>query len=142
MSILSHKTKYNSLVTFFGLTLVLIGVFATARVALNLAMDMSRYPTTGVLPNFVVSVNPYPQPYPQREEDCKVNQVYYAMDGMGMRTPSEQEKKLEVENEDRCLANVKLARESAKMADINLAAFLLFIGFGLLLSRPFFFKAE
>lgn len=130
---------YPSFVTLIALLLTLAGLFSVIRVALHLVFS-DVYPANGVLPPLAVSSSLYPVPF-QREEDCEIGQYFYGMDG-GLRQPSDQERRMEKENKDRCLDNVRYVRQQAKLSDVSTAAFLLFLGLGLLLVRPFFFKPE
>lgn len=116
----------HSFVPFVAVVFLLLGVYVGLRTGLNI-LTMKKYPTVGVLSG----VNPFFPPYFQREEDC-----YYP----GPYPSTEADKKMQAEQEKRCLDGVQAARDLAKANDINTSVLFLFLGAGLLISKRFILK--
>ncbi len=122
-------------ITFIGLILVLIGLYATARTTINL-VAFEKYPQGGVLPTNFSGV---PQ-YFQQERDCNYPQTYYTADGKTTRPATPEEKENAKTQQQNCLEGVKEGRNQAKINDISQSLLFLFLGAGVLVSRRIFFK--
>lgn len=133
------KTSHSSAtlwITFFGVVLLLTGIFAIGRTAANLYFFGSKYPQGGVL-----AINTSGQPlYYQRESDCNYPPAMPMYDQEGKIMPvSPQQDKIDTQNRENCLAGVKDVREQAKMNDIAIAILFTLLGSGILATRKFFF---
>lgn len=123
-------------ITFFGLLLLLLGVFAAARTAFNIYEFPTRYPQGGVLAlNFSGQ-----QPYYQRESDCNYPPTLSYDPSGTPAPPTPEQAKIDQQNKDNCLAGVKDSREQAKLNDIGTSVMLIFVGLGTLTTRRFFFS--
>lgn len=122
-------------IAFLGLLFLLLGIFAAARTAANIALFKDKYPQGGV-----VNLNFSGQPaYFSRESDCNYPPtVSYSPEGKPMEASAEQ-KKIDEQNKANCLAGVKDARETARINDIATSVLFLFVGVGILTTRRFFF---
>lgn len=129
------KTTAEIWITFFGLFILLLGVFAAGRTAFNIYKFGERYPQSGVLA-FNTSGTP---PYIQTESNCNtMSSPSYDASGKPM-APDEAQKKLDAQNKKNCLSGIEETREQVKWADIGTAVMLLFVGAGILSTRRFFF---
>lgn len=126
-----HSTHSHPWITFIGIVLLLIGIFASVRTLYNTTM-LAAYPQSGVL-YFNMSGM---VPYYQRASDCIQNQPYYGADG-AVRESSAEEKKQQMLTQENCLKGVVDTQAQAKTNDIGTSAFFLFLGVGVLLSRRF-----
>lgn len=130
MQIDFSKERVHYFVSVGALILLLIGIFASARTAINLVL-FEKYPSTGVLS--------FTNNYMQREEDCMMNMYpapYYDMDGKP-REATKEEKEMAKRNEEVCTSNVKASREMAKNNDIGISLFFLFLGAGVFVGKRF-----
>lgn len=120
-------------VTFIGLLLLLIGLYASGRTLVNLLL-FAKYPTYGVLSlNFsgIASYGP-------NEEDCLRAQNFFDPSGQ-TRPASNEEKSRQNQDQETCLSSVREARRASKVNDIAQTVLFLFLGLGTLFSRKFFF---
>lgn len=125
-----HSYSSHPWITFIGIVLLLIGIFASVRTLYN--TTMMAYPQSGVL-YFNMSGM---APYYQRASDCIQNQPYYGADG-AVRESNAEEKKQQMLTQENCLKGVADAQHQAKTNDIGTSVFFLFLGVGVLLSRRF-----
>lgn len=131
----SQKSKVPVWITFIGLVLVLVGLYATTRTIVNL-VAFEKYPQVGVL---TLSFTGMPQYY-QQEKDCVYPQIYYSADGRTTRPGSPEEKANEKIQQRNCLEGIKDLRNQAKVNDISQSLLFLFLGLGVLASRKIFFR--
>lgn len=123
-------------ITFFGVLLVLLGIYAAVRTAVNIKLFSDRYPQSGV-----INTSLFGQPvYYQRETDCNFPFTPVVSPNGELTQPSLDQIKIDKQNKDNCLTGVKDAREQAKLNDISVSTLFIFIGLGILLSRKFFYK--
>jgi len=135
MPVRSSKSKAPTWITFIGLMLVLVGLYATVRTGINLAA-FEKYPQGGVLS---FNIGSMPVPYFQQEKDCNYPQTFY--DNSGKIRPASPEEKANVEvQKQQCLDSVKEMRNQAKINDISQSLLFLFLGVGVLVTRKIFFK--
>ncbi len=132
---MSADSKTNTWITFIGVILLLIGIYASVRTVINLKA-FERYPQEGVV-SFSFGGQPA---YYQREEDCSYPRTYYDVTGQKTRPPTDEEKEQEKRDQKNCLSSVKDARERAKVNDISQSLLFLFLGVGVLTTRKIFFK--
>jgi hypothetical protein len=131
-----HTAAFNW-VTFLGIFMLLIGLFATVRTVVNIYV-LPQYPQSGVLAFSLGGT----QTYYQRESDCNYPPTLsYGPDGKPS-APSPEQNKIDEQNKANCLAGVKDNREQTKVNDIATAAMFLFVGGGLLFIRRFFFQSK
>ncbi len=116
--------------------MLLIGVFAAIRTVANIYVFPTAYPQAGAL---ALSLGGQ-QPYYQKESDCNYPPTPSYDPAGKMIAPSAEQTKIDGQNKANCLAGVKDSREQAKVNDIATSAMFLFVGFGLLVMRRFFFK--
>lgn len=121
-------------VTFIGVILVLIGIYASARTIINFGI-FDKYPTEGVL-TFNFTGTP---PYFQREEDCLYPTTYFTPDGKP-RPATKEEKESEKVQQKNCVEGVKESRKKAKVNDVSQSLLFLLLGGGVLVSRRIFFS--
>lgn len=126
--------KVNTLVTFVGVILLLIGIYSSLRTALNFIV-FKNYPTTSI---YYINLTGVP-PHMQRDEDCMYLQTYFTPDGK-TRPATPEEKANEKEQQRLCLTGVRDARENAKASDVSSSLLFLFLGLGILTTKRFFFK--
>lgn len=126
------KSKAGGVVTFLGLVLVLIGLYASLRTAINF-LAFEKYPPAGVLTVNFSGYTSY-----QSERDCYSTQSYSTPDGKS-RPATVEEKDNEKKQQDYCLESVKEARNSAKVTDIGQSISFLIIGLGVFLAKKLFF---
>lgn len=119
----------SSVAVLLGTILLLIGIYSGLRIWINTLL-FDRYPSTGVL-----QIASYPM-YGQREEDCDFSTPYYSYDGKP-RSATDDEKKIESEQAQRCLDAIQETRRVAFIQDIGTASFFLFIGLGILTAKRF-----
>lgn len=124
-------SKVASWMTVIGMILLLVGIYASLRLGINL-VAFDKYPQEGV-----ISLNFAGAPYFQKEQDCSYPAVYFEDGTSAERPATEGEMKRDAENQRTCLQSVADARETAKKNDISQALLFLFMGAGLLLSRRF-----
>lgn len=120
-----HKFAY--FVSVLALIFVLLGIYGSARTVLNFSL-FEKYPTGGVL-----SFNNY---YGEREEDCSYPMPYFDMEGKP-RTATEDEARMAAEQKEVCLTRVAKARETAKVNDISVSLFYLFLGVGIFVGKRY-----
>lgn len=135
MPVRSSKSKTPMWFTFIGLMLVLLGLYSSARTAVNL-FAFEKYPQGGVLS---FNIGNMPIPYFQQEKDCNYPRTYYNNDGR-IRSATPEEKTDEQNQKQQCLDSVKESRNQAKINDISQSLLFLFLGVGVLVTRKVFFK--
>lgn len=123
------KTSMDKFILFVGVLSILLGLFSAFRVALNYKLYPGKYPTTGLF---------NPGYYGQTEEDCSYPVGPYFTEKGDPRKPSVEEIEIEKLNKERCLSQVKEARRTTEVSDLNTVAFFLFIGIGVLASKKIF----
>ncbi len=127
-----NGTKVNSIVSFIGLILLLLGIFATVKTGVNLVF-FKKYPTYGVLSlNFMGM-----PPFMSREEDCLIFPQTYFNQAGAPRVASDDEKRMEKLQKEMCIGAVKQNRESAKINDISTSLLFLFLGVGVLVGKKY-----
>ncbi len=119
----------SALATVLGSALVLVGLYASLRIGVNMVV-FERYPTTGVL-----QIASFPI-YGQREEDCDYSAPHYSYDGKP-RDATEAEMKIEEIQMEGCLSAIKETRRVALIQDIGTASFFLFMGIGMFITKRF-----
>lgn len=132
-------TRVSNWMFFLGLLLLLMGVYGFARI-LHVQVRSVPYPSAGVYPpTFLTPGNN--NVFYTRESECEpYPQVYYDFDSTGKQTPreaNEQELMVAEQTMSRCIAGFEEDRAKQKQRDKNQAAFLSFVGLGLILSRRF-----
>ena len=125
-----NDSKVSSWVLFIGIMLLLIGIYAAGRTAINLAF-FQKYPQGGVLS---ININGVP-PYYQKESDCLYPSTYVDDTKTQEQRMTDEKKQQEI-----CLSNVSDERERAKINDISQSMLFLFLGAGILISKKIFFK--
>lgn len=135
MPVRTPKSKAPMWITFIGVMLVLVGLYATARTAVNL-VAFDKYPQGGVLS---FSFGAIPALYFQQERDCMYPQTYVTPEGKS-RLATEEEKINEKRQQQICLESVKDSRNQTKINDISQSLLFLFLGIGVLVTRKVFFK--
>ena len=128
----SATPTIDKLIVFVGLVCLLLGIYASGRIYIN-SYVLDKYPTNGVL-----RVTSFPT-YGQREDDCSFESPYFSAEGK-MRPATEEELKIEQSQKDRCISSIHATRQQAKIEDIGTAAFFLFLGVGILLSKKLFLR--
>ncbi len=121
------ENKLSYFVSVLALIFVLLGVYGGIRTTLNFYL-FDKYPSGGVL-----SFNNY---YGEREEDCAYPMTYYGMEGKP-REATEDEEKMATEQKEICLSRVAKSRETAKVNDISVSLFYLFLGTGIFIGKRF-----
>lgn len=116
--------------------MILIGMFAAGRTIVNIALFPHLYPQSGVL---AINIGGQ-QPYYQRETDCNYPPTLSYDPSGKVAAPNPEQTKIDVQNKQNCLAGVTDTREQTKVNDIATSVLFLFVGFGLLVTRRFFFK--
>jgi hypothetical protein len=127
-----NSSKTSVFFTFLAVFLLLIGVYATVRTAINVSA-FKKYPTTGVLSIGVCGI----APYSQREEDCLYPQQYFTQDGKP-RSATEEEKQFQKDQRRICISGVTETRRTTRINDISTSFLFLFLGGGLLLTKKYF----
>lgn len=162
MDAASKNSSAYSWLTFLGILLLLIGIFASVRTVFNL-VAFDKYPQLGVVPSTIFPGDMY---YP-RETDCNFPAPYPVeplietqpitiesesvdLSGKVIKgekivvtpTPYKEKPKETYEEKQKksCLANVEESRQATKMNDISKSLFFLFLGGGLLASRTKLFS--
>lgn len=125
----SSCNAVSAIATLLGSVLLLVGIYCGLRIAVN-SYIFDRYPTTGVL-----QIASFPM-YGQREEDCDYSAPHYSYDGKP-RDATEAEVKIEEMQVEGCLSAIKETRRVAFIQDVGTAAFFLFMGMGVLITRRF-----
>lgn len=133
MSILKSKLTENKFSYFVGvlaLVFLLLGVFGSVRTLTNVYL-FEKYPNGGVL-----SFN---NNFMQREEDCQsYSGVMSYFDDKGQaRSATEDEKKMAEDQKQICLSSVAKSRENAKVNDISISLFYLFLGAGIFIGKKY-----
>lgn len=121
-------------VSFIGLLLLLIGIYATVRTAINLAV-FEKYPLGGALS---INFSGGPAFYGPREEDCLLMPPapYLYEEGNSLSSSEEaMVKQKEKEQQQSCINSAKEARDQAKVNDISQSLLFLFLGAGVLITR-------
>ena len=121
------ENKLSYFVSVLALIFVLLGVYGGIRTTLNFYL-FDKYPSGGVL-----SFNNY---YGEREEDCAYPMTYYGMEGKP-REATEDEEKMATEQKEICLSRVAKSRETAKVNDISVSLFYLFLGTGIFIGKRY-----
>lgn len=122
------ESKLPYLVSVMALFFLLLGLFSSARMAANIYL-FEKYPNGGVLSfngNFM-----------QREEDCQSYPMAYFDDNGKSRLATEDEKKIAEEQKQLCLDSVAKSRENAKVNDISISLFFLFLGAGIFIGKRY-----
>lgn len=121
------ENKLSYFVSVLALIFVLLGVYGSIRTTLNFYL-FEKYPSGGVL-----SFNNY---YGEREEDCAYPMTYYGMEGKPREATADEEK-MAIEQKEICLSRVAKSRETAKVNDISVSLFYLFLGTGIFIGKRF-----
>lgn len=125
----AKEPRLHSWVYFLGIILLLLGLYASVRTAINLAL-FDKYPQGGVIS---LSIFGMPQYY-QREQDCFYPQPMFSPDGKSIE-PTEEQVQMQKKQQQLCLEGVAESRQTAKVSDISQSVLFLFLGAGLLLAR-------
>ena len=120
------ENKFSYFVSVLALVFLLLGLYGSVRTAANLYL-FERYPNGGVL-SF--------SNYSQREEDCIYPLTYFDADNKA-RIATEEEKKIGEEQKQMCLLSVAKSRENAKVNDISISLFYLFLGVGIFVGKRY-----
>ncbi len=128
----SSSPAVDKVIVFSGLLSLMIGLYASARIYINMYV-LEKYPSSGVL-----NTTSYPT-YGQREEDCVFTNPYFSSEGQ-IRPASEAEVNIEADQQKRCIDSVQETRRAAKVEDMSQAAFFLFLGLGILISKKLFLR--
>ncbi len=124
----SLENKLSYFVGALALIFLLLGIFGTVRTITNFYL-FEKYPNGGVL-----SFN---NNFMQREEDCQSYPMSY-FDNKGQTRPATQdEKKMADEQKQICLSSVAKSRENAKINDISISLFYLFLGTGIFIGKKY-----
>jgi len=143
----THAGKDRPILLFFGLVLLILGVYGSLKTTVNLlAFDV--YPQETVFPFSQVPYGPM-----SREEDCPITYsytppTYFEEDGVTLRsaTPAEvaydepYRKQMELQALN-CVSAVQDARRAALVDDISKSAIFLFLAF-LVLAYSRIFKRK
>jgi len=130
-----NKTLVSQFFCFFGVFLVLMGLYGALRIV-HIRVRSVPYPQKGVFPATFLLPGEYSSF--GRESDCNpYPQVYYDLDGKTARPPTPDEVAVSQEQTKRCIAGFDEDRSKAEQYDKNQAAFLIFVGLGLVASRRF-----
>jgi hypothetical protein len=121
------ENKISYFVSVLALIFVLLGVYGAIRTTLNFYL-FDKYPSGGVL-----SFNNY---YGEREEDCAYPMTYYGVEGKPREATADEEK-MAIEQKEICLSRVAKSRETAKVNDISVSLFYLFLGTGIFIGKRF-----
>lgn len=136
--------KPNAWITFIGFLLLLTGVYASMRTAINFAV-FPKYPTVSVL-SFGMSTI-----YGPREEDCIVypppftDEITISSETSVMESKQivEEKKKMAEDQakkqQEACISATVQARNQTKVNDISQSLLFLFLGGGVLLVRKYLF---
>jgi hypothetical protein len=126
----SLENKVSYFVGVLALIFSLLGVFGSVRTLTNIYL-FEKYPNGGVL-----SFN---NNFMQREEDCQsyMGPMSYFDDKGQTRPATEDEKKLADEQKQICLSSVAKSRENAKINDISISLFYLFLGVGIFVGKKY-----
>lgn len=124
--IAENKLSYS--VSVLALVFLLLGGFCAARTLVNIRF-FEKYPNNGVLS--------FSNNYMQREEDCTSYPMQY-FDSKGETRPATaDEKKMSEDQKQICLSSVAKSRENAKINDISISLFYLFLGTGIFVGKKF-----
>jgi len=124
----SLENKLSYFVGVLALFFLLLGVFGSVRTLTNVYL-FEKYPNGGVLSfngNFM-----------QREEDCQSYPMSYFDNKGQTRLATQDEKKLADEQKQICLSSVEKSRENAKINDISISLFYLFLGTGIFIGKRY-----
>ncbi len=121
------ENKLSYFVSVLALIFLLLGIYGSVRTALNFYL-FEKYPSGGVL-----SFNNY---YGEREEDCAYPMTYYSIEGQ-TRPATADEEKMAGEQKELCLSRVAKSRETAKVNDISVSLFYLFLGAGIFVGKRY-----
>ena len=125
----SLENKVSYFVGVLALIFSLLGVFGSVRTLTNVYL-FEKYPNGGVL-----SFN---NNFMQREEDCQSYGPMAYFDDKGQTRPAnEDEKKMADEQKQVCLSSVAKSRENAKINDISISLFYLFLGVGIFVGKKY-----
>lgn len=126
----SLENKFSYFVGVLALVFLLLGVFGSVRTLTNVYL-FEKYPNGGVL-----SFN---NNFMQREEDCQSysGTMSYFDDKGQTRPATEDEKKMADEQRQICLSSVAKSRETAKVNDISISLFCLFLGAGIFIGKKY-----
>lgn len=126
----SLENKFSYFVGVLALVFSLLGVFGSVRTLTNVYL-FEKYPNGGVL-----SFN---NNFMQREEDCvSYSGVMSYFDDKGQTRPAtEDEKKMADQQKQVCLSSVAKSRENAKINDISISLFYLFLGVGIFIGKKY-----
>ena len=130
------QTKGSQLMLFFGSLFLLIGLYGGLRIV-HVQVRKVPYPSSGVFPQnllFTQNTTSY-----GRESDCdQYPQVYYDYGTDGKQKPrpaTEEEIGVQQQLLVRCINGFNEDRAKQAQRDRNEAAFLIFVGAGLLIAR-------
>lgn len=127
------KSSVPAWVTFIGLLLLLLGLYASGRTGVNFLL-FPKYPTAGVLSLNFSGI----AAYGPNEADCLRSQTY-SDPAEPARPISNEEKFRQNQDQETCLSSVREARRASKVNDIAQSVLFLFLGLGTLFSRRYFF---
>lgn len=134
----TQRPSVSQWMGFVGFLLVLIGLYGVIRI-IHVSVRGVPYPSRGMFPSTIIF--PGISTYGTRESECDAYpQVYYDYGTDGKQTPRPQtQEELDVQQQQakRCSAGFNEDRSKQKQYDKNQAAFLLFVGTGLLFARRF-----
>lgn len=138
MAIETQRPSVSQWMGFVGFLLVLIGLYGVLRI-IHVSVRGVPYPIRGVFPSTIIF--PGIPSYGIRESECEsYPQVYYDYGTDGKQTPrlpAQQELDVQQQQAKRCTAGFNEDRSKQKQYDKNQAAFLIFVGAGLLFARRF-----
>lgn len=123
----SPKKQLPQTVSIVALVFLLIGIFAILRTVSNFLL-FEKYPNNGVL-SFGFN-------YGQREEDCHYPMTYFDFEGKP-RSATTEEQQIADEQKAICLDSVKNSRQMAKINDISVSLFFIFLGAGVLVGKRY-----
>lgn len=122
------ENKFSYFVSVLALVFFLLGSYSSIRTVANLYL-FEKYPNGGVLSfngNFM-----------QREEDCQSYAMTYFDENGKSRVATEDEKKIADDQKELCLNSVAKSRENAKVNDISVSLFYLFLGIGIFVGKRY-----
>lgn len=126
------KSSVSQWMFFVGSLLLLMGIYGFARIA-HVSLKKVPYPSAGVFPPTILT-SPDAVYLGQRESDCNpYPMLYYDQDGKTSRQPTEEEKANQEDITKRCINGFNEDRSKQTQRDKTQAAFLVFVGAGLIL---------
>lgn len=122
----AKENKLAYFVSVLALFFLLLGIYGSVRTGLNFVL-FDKYPNGGVL-SF--------SNYSQREEDCFYPMTYFDNEGVARESTADEERMAE-EQREVCLSGVAKSRELAKINDISISLFYLFLGAGIFVGKRY-----